>query len=288
MKAMTVSTRSERRPRPFLRWAGSKRQLLSALGQYWSDEYERYVEPFAGSCSLFLALAPKRALLADKNEELIHTYDVVRQKWRAVYDGVTALPRDEDTYRRLRAKDPQRLKAVARAVRFVYLNRNCFNGLYRTNRAGVFNVPFSGSGTGALPPASVFATCAELMQAATLRAWDFGTTLRCTSKGDFVYLDPPYAVETRRIFREYGPKQFSQADLGRLSAHLDRLNGRGAVFLLSYADCAAARNQFQEWYIRRIRVRRHIAGFQGARRHAFELLVSNKPHPRIQRRGLAT
>lgn len=277
------SAMNEKGTTPFLRWAGSKRQLLPVLSQYWSDEYERYVEPFAGSCSLFLAVAPKRAVLADKNEELIHTYRIVRRMWRRVYDGLRVLPRNVDTYRRLRAQDPARLSGVDRAIRFVYLNRNCFNGLYRTNREGAFNVPYSSSRTGALPPTDVFEECARLMRAARLRAWDFGTTLRYAREGDFVYLDPPYAVETRRVFREYGPKQFSEVDLGRLSDHLDRLDDRGVVFLVSYADCAAARKQFKKWHTRRIRVRRHIAGFHGARRRAFELLVSNRAHPRASR-----
>ncbi|MGQ0613788.1 MAG: DNA adenine methylase [Planctomycetaceae bacterium] len=279
MRAAMRNANGNKATTPILRWAGSKRQLLPVLSQYWSDEYDRYVEPFAGSCSLFLTLAPEKALIADKNEELMHTYRIVRRGWREVYDGVRMLPRNGDMYKRLRATDPTRLRGVERAIRFVYLNRNCFNGLYRTNRQGAFNVPYSSSRTGALPPADVFEGCARLLQVAHLRAWDFGTTLRYTSEGDFVYLDPPYAVETRRVFREYGPKQFSQADLGRLSDHLDRLDDRGVVFLLSYADCAAARKQFKKWPTRRIRVRRHIAGFQGARRHAFELLVSNRAHP---------
>lgn len=263
---------------PFLRWAGSKRQLVPVLREYWNDSYDRYVEPFAGSCTLFFALRPDSALLADKNEQLIEVYEVVRTRWRSLHEAVTTLPRCKKTYDGLRCQEPSRLSAFRRAVRFVYLNRHCFNGLYRTNLAGRFNVPYSPRKTGRFPSTDVFEDCAEQLRRADLRPWDFGTTLRHTREGDFVYMDPPYAVDSRRVFREYGPKHFGEADLARLGIHLEKLHAKKVVFLLSYADCAAVRTAFGEWHLRRVRVRRNIAGFQGARRHAYELLVSNRPH----------
>jgi len=262
-------------PRPFLRWAGSKRQLVPRLREFWTPEFRRYVEPFAGSSALFFAIRPARAFLADKNTELIESYEVIREYPVELYDAVTSIPRDEQTYYKLRDQNPAVLSRFDRVVRFVYLNRYCFNGLYRTNSQGAFNVPYSPYGTGTFPSVEYFIACADALRGVALRAWDFGKTLRCVRDGDFVYMDPHYAVSSRRVFREYGASSFASRDLLRLSKHLRRIHERGARFLLTYADCSEARKVFACWSKKRIRVRRNIAGFANARRNAFELLVFN-------------
>lgn len=263
--------------RPILRWAGSKRQLLPVLGKYWDASFERYVEPFAGSCSLFFRLSPSAALLADKNIELIEAYEILRESPDDVFDAASSLTDSEWLYLQVRALKPHQLRRVERAARFIYLNRNCFNGIYRTNRSGDFNVPFAHSRQGALPARAEFLATARLLANADLRAWDFGTTLRHCREGDFVYLDPPYVVRARRVFREYGPRPFDAEDMSRLSEHLTKLHDRGVKFVLSYADCAEARAIAQQWRYRRLKVRRNVAGFVAHRRHSFELLITNLP-----------
>lgn len=262
--------------RPLLRWAGSKRQTVERLKRLWSARFTRYVEPFAGSAALFFAIRPQKALLADKNRDLIDTYNVLCESPLELHTRLTSIPRSREVYYSLRRQDPKELSGFDRAVRFLYLNRYCFNGLYRTNLKGEFNVPYAPSGTGGLPDADVFQSSAKLLATAQRRAWDFGTTLRYVRKGDFVYLDPPYAVESRRVFREYGSFGFGKAELARLVRHLRRIHECGAVFVLTYADCAEARRLFSEWHQKRIAVRRNIAGFAGARRRAYELLISNR------------
>lgn len=262
--------------KPFLRWAGSKRQLVSTLASFWSDDYDRYVEPFCGSSALFFEIAPSRALLADKNGELIHTYEVLRDNPEELYTAATSLPRGKSAYYRIRAQNSCNLSALDRAARFLYLNRFCFNGLYRTNQSGQFNVPHASRGTGEFPSAQQFTAIAKLLVNAKLRVSDFGRTLNSARCGDFVYMDPPYAVTDRRMFREYTSRPFALRDLNRLVRHLDGLHERGVAFLVSYADCTEARRLFAPWHPRRIRVRRHIAGFSSSRRHAYELLVSNR------------
>jgi DNA adenine methylase len=261
--------------RPFLRWAGSKKQLLPRLQPFWQRGYTRYVEPFAGSGRLFFSLTPTNALLADNNCELIETYSIVAEKPNEVFRRISSLPRDAGTYYRIRAKDPSKLSSLQRAVRFIYLNRNCFNGIYRTNTDGQFNVPYSDSRTGQFVSKLEFMAAAELLGRATIRGWDFGRTLGHTGEGDFVYLDPPYAVESRRVFREYGKSSFGPQDLKRLREGLVRAAARGAHFVLSYADCTEARELAIGWRHLRVRVRRHVAGFADARRSAYELLITN-------------
>src|SRR5581483_5163228 len=126
-----------------------------------------------------------------------------------------------------------------------------------------------------LPSIDELASCSRLLQRATLRDWDFGTTLRHTRRGDFVYLDPPYAVREKRVFREYSAHPFGLQDLERLQMHLKKIDARGVDFVVSYADCSDARAAFKEWRIVRIVVRRHVAGFTSARRLTHELIVTN-------------
>src|SRR5438552_1415138 len=120
-------------PRRFLRWAGSIRQLLPHLRTRWSPEFKRYVEPFTGSSCLFFELAPDRALLADKNSELIEVYSILFESPKDLYERVTSFPRGEQSYYRLRSIQPSLLTAIDSAARFIYPNRYCINGLYRTN-----------------------------------------------------------------------------------------------------------------------------------------------------------
>ena len=262
-------------PRAFLRWAGSKRKQLHRLRPFWSDQFERYVEPFAGSACLFFDLQPKSALLGDQNSELIEMYRVVRRKPNEVFDRLQRIPRNRPVYEKRRAEDPASLSAVDRAARFIYLNRNCFNGIYRTNSRGQFNVPFSNDRVGEFVSRNVFSKCASVLRKATLESADFGITLRSVRRGDFVYLDPPYAVQSRRIFREYGSKLFSVADLVRLAAILRRIDSRGAAFVLSYADCREIRDIAKDWNCTRTLVRRHVAGFSGSRKPSVELIITN-------------
>lgn len=261
--------------RPVLRWAGSKRQVLPTLASFWRPSFRRYVEPFAGSAALFFRLQPQRALLGDINEDLIATYEVIRSRPDDVHAAVSRIERSEEVYYKVRKQNSSRMGAFGRAVRFVYLNRHCFNGIYRTDSQGHFNVPYGHTRTGVIPPIENFRRAALLLSRARLKSGDFGSILSAVKLGDFVYLDPPYAVGSKRLFREYDRREFSAKDLERLCCHLDSMDRKGAIFVVSYADCREARTLFGKWSLRRIRVRRHVAGFASHRRYAFELLVTN-------------
>src|SRR5580658_6327776 len=130
---------------PFLRWAGSKRRLLPTLQTFWTKKHKRYIEPFAGSACLFFAIKPPKAILGDLNPELISTYIEVKYRLPGVLAELAKLPPwNKREYLRLRSLDTATLEPRARAARFIYLNRFCFNGIYRTNLKGQFNVPYSG------------------------------------------------------------------------------------------------------------------------------------------------
>jgi DNA adenine methylase len=264
------------RAKPFLRWAGSKRKQLDRLAHFWTGEHTRYIEPFVGSACLFFELAPSKAILGDSNESLIEVYRAVRDTPDRLYDRLSRIRRDEETYYRWRKKSSERLDSETRVVRFLYLNRNCFNGIFRTNTRGEFNVPF-GVRPGAYFSRADLKLCSSLLGNAEFVAGDFGRTVELVRKGDFVYLDPPFAVKSRRVFRHYGASLFSSDDVPRLAEALGTISRSGADFLVSYADCKEARALTRDWNAVRLPVRRHVAGFSCSRRLAYEWLISNRP-----------
>jgi DNA adenine methylase len=222
-------------------------------------------------------LKPAKAILGDANRDLIETYRAVKADPQGLFDRLVRIGRDADTYYRWRKKDLTEGDSSARALRFLYLNRNCFNGIYRTNTDGMFNVPFGGKNG---KPLGVllredFLRAAASLKKARFVAGDFVKTLAHAGEGDFVYLDPPFAVTSRRVFTEYGEKVFDTTDVGRLAEELHRLDRIGAEFLVSYADCAEARDLAAGWHSRKLFVRRNVAGFSGHRRKASEWLISN-------------
>jgi DNA adenine methylase len=245
-----------------------------------SGGFSRYVEPFAGSASLFFSISPKSAVLGDINEELISTYEQVRDNLGAILEVLRSMRKGRDNYLRIREIDASMLAPSVRAARFIYLNRYCFNGLYRTNLAGKFNVPYGGDRTGKLPTDDHFERCSQLLQRAELVAGGFDATLDMVRAGDFVYMDPPYTVSSRRVFKEYDSSGFSFREVENLRKWLLRLDQMNAGFLVSYAESAEAEFLQEGFLSESVAARRNIAGFAGSRRKATEILISNRaPSP---------
>jgi DNA adenine methylase len=261
--------------KPFLRWAGSKRQLIPRLLVYWSDEYSNYVEPFVGSGSLFFALRPSNAILGDINDELMFTYKQVRENLDAVLSALHKFDTGRDAYLKIRSLDQTKLPAAMRAARFIYLNRYCFNGLYRTNLNGQFNVPYGAWKSGALPSREHFQSCSKALENAVLVTGSFEKTLELVKEGDFVYMDPPFSVHARRVFSEYDPSTFTSDQVRVLRQWLERLNDSGISFLVSYAESQEADLLRQGFNSHEVTVRRNISGFASKRRKARELLITN-------------
>jgi DNA adenine methylase len=260
--------------RPILRWAGSKRKLLPKLISLSPTRMEKYVEPFVGSAALFFALQPRRAFLSDFNPELIDTYKTLTTKAVLVSRRLSRMPIAQDYYYQLRAKNPTMMSNLDRAARFIYLNRFCFNGVYRTNRQGQFNVP-RGVRTGAIPTLQELKNAGKLLASANLRCSDFEECLAEVRRGDFVYLDPPYTRAGGRFSGEYGYGAFTSTDLDRLYASLKLIDQRGALFLFSYRYSRAVKHACRAWNTKTVRVRRHVGGFRGTRKLVREVLVSN-------------
>lgn len=188
------------------------------------------------------------------------------------------MPSSAKFYYAIRKEDPSRMDSIARAARFVYLNRNCFNGVYRTNREGTFNVP-RGKRTGDVPPPNQFRECAKLLRNSNLYAGDFEFGVSQAKYGDLVYLDPPYAIAANLEGGEYGYASFRPTDFERFRDSVCAASARGAKVLISFADVAPFRNMFSTWHQKKLRVSRHIGGFRARRSVANEVLISNYPIP---------
>ena len=236
----------------------------------------RYIEPFAGSACFFLALQPRVALLSDMNRELVECYEALRDAPEKIGRAVRSMPRSASFYYRLRSRDPNTLGRSERAARLIYLNRFCFNGVYRTNRDGQFNVP-RGNRTGRLPHLRDFVAFGRALECASLKTCDFERAVEHAGAGDFVYLDPPYRKRPRGGYGEYGYNSFDTADLPRFCAAVQRAHARGATVLVSYSDTPSIKDLLPGWHSKRVAARRHVSGFSGFRCYVHEFLISNKP-----------
>lgn len=263
------------RPRAFLRWAGSKKQLLPEISKYWRADYTRYIEPFCGSASLFFDLLPRQATLSDINADLIDTLKAVQISPDLVSECLGRLKTDERTYYKIRAQQSIDLAPVSRAARFIYLNLLCFNGLYRVNKQGQFNVPYGSKHRKTLLDPLAMRNVSRALSAAELIRRDFEVAVDDASCGDFIYLDPPYATAQKRAFTQYDVNSFSHGDLSRLVDALRRADRRGVAFVLSYADYPGLVDRCGGWTVSRVKTRRNIAGFSGSRKKIDEVLISN-------------
>lgn len=259
---------------PILRWAGSKKKLLPTLVAATPRQFERYVEPFAGSAVLFLRLPETPALLGDFNADLIETYETVRRHPTRIWQRLSQMSVDPSHYYAVRDQDPAPLGKLAKASRFVYLNRFCFNGVYRTNRQGKFNVA-RGKGHLFIPELEVFTAFARKLSDAELCCSDFEEIVQRTRRGDFLYLDPPYSSEGRRNRGEYGLGAFADADEARLVRAIRLASNRGVKILLSYSNSPRILSDLRDWNVCNLSVARNVSGFVSDRRVAAEVLVSN-------------
>ena len=219
--------------KPFLRWAGGKQWLTDKLPDISPDNFGVYYEPFLGGASFFFALGPENAVLSDSNYQLIETFQAVRDKPREVISKLEVWQNDRETYYRIRAS--RFTKKTERAAQFIYLNKTCWNGLYRVNKKGEFNVPFSNNGRAVFDHNHLTAISSLLISVKFL-AGDFEKILSTASKGDLVYLDPPYTVShSKNGFRQYNEQLFTWEDQKRLSQVSHNLAEKGCYVIVSNA-----------------------------------------------------
>ena len=224
---------------PPLKWAGGKRWLVNADLLPIPKKFERYVEPFLGSGAVFFRLQPTEAVLSDVNEELICLYSVIRNMPHKLHEAMEIHQKrhSEKYYYGVRASTPK--DKVDVASRFLYLNRTCWNGLYRVNLKGEFNVPIGTKNT-VIFDTDDFGELSKLLKRATIKCSDFEDVIDDCCNGDFLFLDPPYTVQHNfNGFLKYNEKIFSWEDQIRLRDSVFRAAKRGVIIALTNADHAS-------------------------------------------------
>ncbi|WP_194943598.1 Dam family site-specific DNA-(adenine-N6)-methyltransferase [Brevundimonas sp. SPF441] len=225
--------------RPFLRWAGSKQRLLGQILPFIPTTYGRYYEPFLGSGALFLALQPDRASLSDFSPEVVGVWKAVRDNADYLGAYLRPLKPDKGIFYDIRAN--RATDYPERAAEFLYLNKTCWNGLYRVNKRGEFNVPYGAPQSDFIFDEGNLRACSTLLKrrGVTITRCDFGKTLSRPRAGDLVFLDPPYVTKHNlNGFRDYNEKLFSWSDQERLALTAKRLADRGVHVIISNADHA--------------------------------------------------
>lgn len=261
-----------------LRWAGGKRWLLPRIRELVGGRYiPAYHEPFLGGASMFLGLGGfSTAYLRDTNAELIATFRAIRARPVRVAKLVAALTNDSETYYMVRASAPT--DRYERAARFIYLNHTSFNGIYRVNLDGVYNVPFGNRPSPQIPTAEHLKRVAQCLEGATLAVGDFAGCLDRVGEGDLVFLDPPYTVaHNNNGFIKYNQKLFRFEDQERLSTLINAIRRRGAYYLLANAAHPSIAKLFtRTWNNRTETSRRNsIGGVNSKRGSATEYLFTN-------------
>lgn len=263
---------------PFLKWAGGKRWFVHQHGHLFPKTYRRYIEPFLGGGAVYFHLRPEQAILGDINPEVIAAYKAIKEHWVGLKQSLAYHQRahdengDDDYYYEVRGKSPKKL--VQRASRMIYLNRTCFNGIYRVNKQGEFNVP-RGDKDAVLMETDDFKAMAALLATAQLRVADFEDLINEASEDDLIFADPPYTVRHNlNGFIKYNEVLFSWADQERLAIALRRAASRGAKIVATNANHHSVRSLYSGWdFMTRAVSRFSQISADGSSRRQFEELI---------------
>ena len=278
--------------KPFVKWAGGKYKLADQLIPLISKKFDplknTYIEPMAGSGGFFFKYAPKNAYLSDINESLITTYNVIKNdvynlipyliEYKKLHDNEKYFKKQKNLFNKLKKEGINKLEI---ASLFIYLNKTCFNGLYRENSKGEFNVPIGKNSKGELLPMNYnednIVAVSKVLQSVEIACHGYEKSIEKVKEGDFVYLDPPYIPLDHSSFTKYSKDDFGKKEHEQLSDFCDSINSKGAYFMLSNSDTEDTR----EIYLKKGRfskgfnVSRSIASKAKNRVKAKELIITN-------------
>ena len=265
---------------PIVKWVGGKRQLMFELLKNMPKSYNRYFEPFIGGGALFFELQPENAYISDMNEELINLYTVVRDNVYELIDDLSKHEVSKEYFLEIRNVDRTEkyaeLSNVERASRFIYLNRTCFNGMYRVNSQGQFNVPFGHYKNPRIIDENNLLNCSELLKKTEIKCADFSEILTKVKKGDFVYFDPPYVpLNETSSFTSYTKDGFDIDMQIKLRDVCDELDSMGVKFMLSNSDTKLVKELYANYEIKKVFASRAINANADGRGKITEVLVRN-------------
>ena len=273
--------------KPFVKWVGGKRQLLHEITPLIPSKFIRYIEPFTGGGAVFFSLSEQiqkqqiKAQLNDINLELVNAYIQVRDNPNALLAELSKHIHDKDYFLAIRALDRtpkglQNLSPVARASRFIYLNRTAFNGMYRVNAKGQFNVPFGRYKNPNFADSDTIMACSSALQNVEITSKSYADILPQTKRGDFVYLDPPYfPVSATAYFTSYNETGFDTQQQEQLAQLIRQMDKRGVGFIASNAYIEAVQHLYSGFTIREVKAGRAINANKEGRKPVSEALITN-------------
>lgn len=265
---------------PIIKWAGGKRRLLDVIKPLLPDSYGLYCEPFVGGGAVWLSVAPSKALISDANPSLVILYTCVRDSLEELLKGLREAPVDREYYYYMRDLKEDELDDVGRSVRFLYLNRTCFNGLYRVNSHGRFNVPYGAHpGVDTVQEEKLRALNRYLNEAwVDLVCADYHLVTSWLKEGDFVYLDPPYdPVSETSSFTAYTKEGFGRKQQIELRDWCTTLDQMGVMWMMSNSATDFIKSLYEGYNIQLVEARRSVSAEVAGRRSVSEVIVTNYP-----------
>ena len=276
--------------KPFVKWAGGKRQIINKLKEYAPDEFDTYYEPFVGGGALLFELSPKKAVINDYNEELMNVFRCIKEEEKfnkmCIELNKYEVNHSEEFYYEMRSKDKDKAKYnkmpdYKKAARTIYLNKACFNGLYRVNKNNEFNVPFGkktkvntydGQNLGIIHSYLNF-------NEVTIQSIDFEESVKTAKSGDFIYFDPPYDSETR-TFNDYTENGFGKEEQVRLARVYKELADKGCYVMLSNHNTTLVKELYKDYNIHLIEAKRNINSNGKKRGKVEEVIITNYENKR--------
>jgi DNA adenine methylase len=273
----------DKNPKPFLQWVGGKRSLISQYQDFFPKKINKYYEPFLGGGAVFFHLNPNNSILNDSNIELIETYKAIRDNPKEVIELLKMLKERHslDLYTNIRNldRDTERFSKFTSteiASRLIYLNQTCFNGVYRVNKHGQFNVPIGSSLNRLICDEDSIFNASKILKKVKLYSIDFEKVIEKAGKDDFVYFDPPYfPISQYSDFTRYTKDKFYTKDQERLKDVFDKLDKKGCKVMLSNSDCDYIRNLYKGYNIHVVYSGRTLNSDKNKRGKVSELVITN-------------
>jgi len=264
-----------------LKWAGGKTQMIPNLIEAMPKNFNSYIEPFIGGGALFFYLSPKSAVIADSNPELISLYQQIAKNYKPVLKLLEKMPNNEEFFYEERAKQFEKLTEIEAAARTIYLNRTCFNGLYRVNKSGGFNVPYGRYKEPKIADEQLLKSASDALRGAKIVLGDYKHVLQnFAKKGDLVFLDPPYLpISQYSDFQRYTKEQFYEDDHRDLAAEVNRLSELGCHVILTNSNHPLVHELYSEFHIEVISTKRNINS-RATLRKGQDVLVTALPKVR--------
>lgn len=268
---------------PFVKWVGGKRQLLNEIEKHIPEQFSRYYEPFVGGGAVLFHVQPKNAVINDSNEELVNLYNIIKESPEELIEDLKKYKNEEKYFYEVRGIDREKekyleLSNIQRASRIIFLNKTCYNGLFRVNSSGEFNSPFGRYKNPNIVNDVTIKAVGNYLSKNDIQILntDYEKSLSKIRKGAFVYFDPPYdPISDSSSFTGYTKNGFDRTEQERLKKVCDKLNDKGVKFLLSNSSTEFIRDLYKDYNIFSIKAKRAINSKGNGRGETTEVLVKN-------------